>query len=301
MNTHNKLYTTLLGAAALLLVASAAVAQSEMTSKIRLECAAASTECPGAGKQYDFKVENDQLIITNSDSPAGVDRFHLIGSSGNLGLRTSNPQVLLHLFGAAGGDTFAGMGPVVGTPGTGPGFNYGYGGGSLGLGAGFFNSRPGGGSVAPNPSLRFMTGDQVRMIIDNEGFIAIGVNAFPGSFDPAFPLELAGTGAHLTTGGIWTNASSRALKQDISALGLPEAISTLEKMEPVTYEYKAEPGETYVGFIAEDVPALVASSDHKSMSPMDVVAVLTRVVQEHEQTIQELRKEISELKKQHAN
>jgi hypothetical protein len=38
--------------------------------------------------------------------------------------------------------------------------------------------------------------------------------------------------------------------------------------------------EKHVGFIAEDVPELVAMKDRKSLSPMDIVAVLTKVVQE---------------------
>jgi hypothetical protein len=35
-----------------------------------------------------------------------------------------------------------------------------------------------------------------------------------------------------------------------------------------------------VGFIAEDVPDLVSTKDRKGLSPMDIVAVLTKVVQE---------------------
>jgi hypothetical protein len=35
-----------------------------------------------------------------------------------------------------------------------------------------------------------------------------------------------------------------------------------------------------VGFIAEDVPELVATKDRKGLSPMDIVAVLTKVVQD---------------------
>ena len=45
------------------------------------------------------------------------------------------------------------------------------------------------------------------------------------------------------------------------------------------YAYNADPSEMQVGFIAEDVPALVAQNDRASLSPMDLVAVLTKVVQ----------------------
>ena len=50
-------------------------------------------------------------------------------------------------------------------------------------------------------------------------------------------------------------------------------------MEPVHYNYKNDLQESYVGFIAEDVPGLVATSDRKGLSAMDIVAVLTKVMQ----------------------
>ena len=37
-----------------------------------------------------------------------------------------------------------------------------------------------------------------------------------------------------------------------------------------------------MGFIAEDVPDLVATKDRKGLSPMDIVAVLTKVLQEQQ-------------------
>jgi hypothetical protein len=65
----------------------------------------------------------------------------------------------------------------------------------------------------------------------------------------------------------------------------------------VKYNYKADREERHVGFIAEDVPSLVASKDRKGLSPMDVVAVLTRVVQEQQKTISDLNSRIAELEK----
>ena len=40
-----------------------------------------------------------------------------------------------------------------------------------------------------------------------------------------------------------------------------------------------------MGFIAEDVPDLVATEDRRSLSPMDIAAVLTRVVKAQQQQI----------------
>jgi hypothetical protein len=50
-----------------------------------------------------------------------------------------------------------------------------------------------------------------------------------------------------------------------------------------------------VGFVAEDVPDLVARPDRKTLSPMDIVAVLTRVVQEQQQRIEELTAKLAAL------
>ena len=109
-----------------------------------------------------------------------------------------------------------------------------------------------------------------------------------------YPLQM-GSGAYVTSGGVWTNASSRKYKQDIRSLTENEAIETLTALRPVHFKYKTDPQESHVGFIAEDVPDLVASTDRKGMSAMDVVAVLTKVVQDQQKTIQELSRKVAAL------
>lgn len=109
-----------------------------------------------------------------------------------------------------------------------------------------------------------------------------------------------GNGAHVTAGGTWTNGSSREFKDDIRTLSAEDAQSALAALQPVRYHYKVEPDEEYVGFIAEDVPDLVAqtSTNRKYLSPMDIVATLTKVVQEQQKTINQLSKKVDELSKQ---
>jgi hypothetical protein len=106
-------------------------------------------------------------------------------------------------------------------------------------------------------------------------------------------LYMAG-GAY-TNGSQWIDASSREYKENIKELKGDEAMEALAKLNPVRFNYKAQREETHVGFIAEDVPALVATKDRKGMSPMDVVAVLTKVVQEQQKTIAELSGRLKEL------
>ncbi len=110
---------------------------------------------------------------------------------------------------------------------------------------------------------------------------------------PTFPIEHS-SGARLENGN-WTNASSREYKQDIIKLKLNDANDALMKLDPVRYSYKTNPTEEYIGFIAEDVPSLVATSDRKGLTPMDIVAVLTKVVQDQQKNINILSKNINNL------
>lgn len=106
--------------------------------------------------------------------------------------------------------------------------------------------------------------------------------------NPLHPLHLV-SGAHCSSGGVWTNASSRELKHDIAPLTSEQAQETVQALQPVEYRYNDQSDEKYVGFIAEDVPDLVATNDRKSLSPMDVVAVLTKVVQDQNRQLNEQR------------
>jgi hypothetical protein len=104
------------------------------------------------------------------------------------------------------------------------------------------------------------------------------------------------SGATCTAAGVWTNASSRDLKENIESLSAEEAKNALAQLDPVKYNYKTDQTDKYVGFIAEDVPELVASQDRKGMSAMDVVAVLTKVLQEQRKINQEQLKVNGELR-----
>ena len=123
-----------------------------------------------------------------------------------------------------------------------------------------------------------------------------GGNVGIGTTSPSHPVQM-GSGAYCSSGGVWVNASSREYKQDIKSLTRDEAVETLTALQPVKFRYKTDPNEKHVGFIAEDVPGLVASTNRKGMSAMDVVAVLTRVVQDQQRTIEELSRKVSALER----
>ncbi len=130
-------------------------------------------------------------------------------------------------------------------------------------------------------TLTIGAGSQDRITIDRDGNVGFAVSR------PDHPLEMV-SGAHVTAGGAWTNSSSRDMKENIESLSAGQATVALMALEPVVFNYRAEKGEDYVGFIAEDVPDLVATGKRDALGSMDIVAVLTRVVQEQQRKIEEL-------------
>ena len=98
--------------------------------------------------------------------------------------------------------------------------------------------------------------------------------------------------------GKWTDASSREYKENIEDLRADEAMSAVKNLNPVKFNYKRSAGEKCVGFIAEDVPDLVATKGRKGLSSMDIVAALTKVVQEQQKSIQEQQNSIQEQQKE---
>lgn len=112
-------------------------------------------------------------------------------------------------------------------------------------------------------------------VIKANGFVGIG------NSNPSYPLQIGnitGPQGVLTTGGVWTVTSSRKYKENIHALESQPAIDVLNKLNPVTYNYKINKNENHVGFIAEDVPELVAVENRDSVNMMSITAVLAEVL-----------------------
>jgi len=136
-------------------------------------------------------------------------------------------------------------------------------------------------------TLTIGAGSVDRLTIDRNGNLGVGVSR------PTHPLEMA-SGAHATAGGVWTNSSSREMKENVSELTVVDALAALADLQPVKFNYKSDAQENYVGFIAEDVPELVATADRKGLSAMDIVAVLTKVIQAQQQQIEALEARLEE-------
>lgn len=116
----------------------------------------------------------------------------------------------------------------------------------------------------------------------------IGLN---GVTSPSYPIEHS-SGAYLSSGGVWTDASSRSLKKNIKTLTQKDADAAFDMLEPVSFEYKTG-SEKHLGFIAEDVHDLVATEDRKGLSSMDLIAVLTKVLKKQQKQISKLEEALS--------
>ncbi|MBC8116238.1 MAG: tail fiber domain-containing protein, partial [Candidatus Saccharimonas sp.] len=121
------------------------------------------------------------------------------------------------------------------------------------------------GALTPGKGLNLIAGGTSKVAVDSLGRISFG-NTPPAITTHALVHQ---SGAHLTSGGTWTSISSRAAKQDIEPITSEQARDTVRALQPVGYRYKNELEERYVGFIAEDVPELVATHDRKGLAPMD--------------------------------
>ena len=95
-------------------------------------------------------------------------------------------------------------------------------------------------------------------------------------------------------------SSSREFKEDIQLLSLGEAVEAVESLEPVSFRFKTdESRELVMGFIAEDVPEVIASQDRKAIHSMNIIAVLTKVVQDQQERIASLEERLASLERVH--
>jgi hypothetical protein len=119
-----------------------------------------------------------------------------------------------------------------------------------------------------------VTGGTITGSLSVEGNLSVG------------PTDGAAT---VSVNGKVVHSSSRELKENITELSSQEVAQVIQELNPVKFTYKSdETGRVNIGFIAEETPDLVCSSDKKAVTPFDIVAILTKAVKEHRQVITKL-------------
>jgi Chaperone of endosialidase len=114
---------------------------------------------------------------------------------------------------------------------------------------------------------------------------------YKGGYKQGIKLE-----GNVQTTGALAQASSIAFKENVKELSGQEAMAALQGLNAVKYNYKADgQKEQHIGFIAEEVPDLVANLERDRLSPMDLIAVLTKAMQEQQRMIADLTAKVSNL------
>lgn len=132
--------------------------------------------------------------------------------------------------------------------------------------------------------------------IQGNGNIGLGV------LNSANPIQHS-SGARLTAAGVWTNASDRRLKTNITTTQY--GLATVMQLKPVDYTMK-KGGEKQVGFIAQEVQAIIPelvdgkegdleNGETLGVAYGQMVAVLTKAIQEQQAQIEQLQKQNGQL------
>ncbi len=218
-----------------------------------------------------------------------------VTDQGRIGIDTTTPQQSIDLGGGGitvnGADTSGTMRPGLKANGIGR-IDFGFGGNGGGnLEA--YSKNPGGDNWNRKGEFRFIYGGGA----DYGKVMYIHYNG--SSWGTKMTLDHLGyltmwDGAYCN-GAQWIDGSSREYKEEIRDLDGKAAFRALESMDPVTYKYKTDSEKTHVGFIAEDVPDLVATKDRKGVNPVELIAVLTKVVKEQQKVIAELQEKLDSI------
>jgi Family of unknown function (DUF6519)/Chaperone of endosialidase len=148
------------------------------------------------------------------------------------------------------------------------------------------NDKIGIGVIDPQARLHLQAESDTSEIIrlddkNNDKQLAVTVQNTGTTFNGNINVE-----GNLEMKGILVTTSSKLFKDNITNLSSQEVRQILQGLNPVKFTYKADQSQTLqLGFIAEEVPDVIASSDRKAISPLNIIAALTKVVKDHQSTI----------------
>jgi len=106
------------------------------------------------------------------------------------------------------------------------------------------------------------------------------------------------SGAYLTTGGAWTDASDRNLKENFTTVNTAELLAKLKSLEISQWNYKSENADIkHIGPVAQDFyAAFGVGNDNKSISTIDPAGIALATIQELEKRTSRLQMENDYLK-----
>ncbi|TNE65506.1 MAG: hypothetical protein EP344_03015 [Bacteroidetes bacterium] len=104
-------------------------------------------------------------------------------------------------------------------------------------------------------------------------------------------------GAYLSSGGTWTNASDRNVKENITAVNSAEVLGKIMQLPITQWNYiNEDDGVKHIGPMAQDFYAAFGlGRDERSISTIDPAGVALVAIQELNKKQQELQKTMEEL------
>jgi hypothetical protein len=227
--------------------------------------------------------------IVNSPSDlqlniANKPQLKILQSNGNVGIGSDTPTAKLHVVTAADaveavrltvGDRQLDLGiqeDAVQLRTNGKLYNFDQG---ITVQPGIFNS-------AGDLLLQTAGTSQVTILRDS-GNVGIGTTTPEAKLQLIGNAKFEGTVVHSNSPQV---AASRVQKENIVDFDSQEAADLLKALHPVKFTHRADPGQQpQAGFLAEDIPSLVASTDGQAVRMMEIIAILTQNLKNHEQTI----------------
>jgi hypothetical protein len=145
------------------------------------------------------------------------------------------------------------------------------------------------------------SGGNEQMVLRADGNVYITNTGGLAPYD-AGKLINTSSGAHLTTGGTWTNASSRTLKENLQPLDRQELLAKISGLPIEAWNYR-DADERHIGPVSEDfgrafdvgVVNQDGTRDDQHLAASDVAGVALAGVKELAQENQELRQIIEDL------
>lgn len=141
-----------------------------------------------------------------------------------------------------------------------------------------------------------------EFIVRASGGIWFGTNSAPST--PSTRFINTSTGAYLSSGGTWTNASDKNLKEGFEQINEAEILEKVAELPITIWNYREEASSvTHIGPVAQDFHAAFGlGNDDRSISTVDADGVALAAIQalyaenqEKEAEIAELRSQLAEL------
>jgi hypothetical protein len=129
---------------------------------------------------------------------------------------------------------------------------------------------------ADSQAASFVSTGNNQFLVRAAGGFGFNTNAIPGG-----RLINTSTGAFLSSGGIWTNNSSRALKTAFESIDADDVLTRLLALPLTRWQYRASPDEgVHLGPVAEEFHAAFGlGADGQAISTVDANGVALAAIQ----------------------